>query len=123
MLSKFIEFQLYQDEDWEKSYKQDKEFISEDKIKHFLIFEEKTYIIQMKAILASEKLCNELSLETNEQSLNLKLKYCKDERSFDYFMQMLYGNPSVKVPLAFASDIITTCLELGLVIYSKFSNN
>ena len=74
----------------------------------------------MKAIMALKKLSDELSLEPTDLTLNLKLKYCKDEKSFDYFMQMLYGSPSVKVPLVNAAEIITTCLEIGILLYNFF---
>ena len=120
--SQTIEFPLHFDYQWDKLKQQDAETITGDNVKHFLIYQDKTYTVQRRAIMVSEKLSKVLSLDSTGRSFALDLKYRVEGASFDYFLQMLYGNPNVKVPQRLASDIITICIELGKLIWIDDDN-
>ena len=92
MYSSEVTFEfLHFDKNWEKFYNSDSDFINKEKIRHQLIYKNKTYVLFEKHILSSEYLKANYSLETTDTTTSLSLKYCDDKISFDYFMQILYG--------------------------------
>ena len=87
---KVFEFELHCDPNWEKLYRNDEEYLNKEKLIHYLIFKDKTYVLLKKHILISEYFSNHLNLNSNHQYVTLNLKYCNDPIAFDYFMKILY---------------------------------
>ena len=113
MLPSPIEFNIYSDEDWEKYYCQNPLNFNDEGIKHTLAFQEQTYIVHSRVIFSSDYLSSKLPSDDSNKKLSIQPKYCKDLKTFDILMQILYGCPKVKCPKDHGADIIAICIELG----------